>query len=119
MSVHDSAVATPSQDDAGGIASSDLPDGTRVRMWGAVDESLRAQASTVMAHALGREGRLMMDVGDVEFLDSSGLAFILQMLRAAEEDGRYAELRDPPTLLIDMLDILGLTGAVPLTFTSR
>jgi anti-anti-sigma factor len=102
-----------------GLAAVEHGDGTLVSMWGSVDESLRGQASAVMAHALGRPGAVVVDASHLEFLDSSGLAFILQLLRAGEEDGRRVVLRDPPTLLVEMLDVLGLDDAVPLEFSAR
>ncbi|HMO10423.1 MAG TPA: anti-sigma factor antagonist [Actinotalea sp.] len=94
-------------DGTSGVEAVELPEGTLVRMWGSVDESLRSQASAVMAHALGRTGPVVVDADDVEFLDSSGLAFILQML-----------LRDPPVLLLEMLELLGLRDEVPLVFSA-
>lgn len=109
----------PQAEPGGGIAAEDLADGTLVRMWGSVDESLRAQAGAVMAHALTRPGRVVLDAGRVEFVDSSGLAFVLQVVRACQEDARAAVLRDPPALLVEMLEVLGLSGEVPLEFSSR
>ncbi|MDO8122208.1 STAS domain-containing protein [Isoptericola sp. b490] len=103
---------------ASGLEAIEIPDGTLVRMWGSVDESLRAQASAVMAHALVRSGSVVVDADAMEFVDSSGLAFILQLLRAAQEDGRPVVLRDPPTLLLEMLDLLGLSDQVPLEFST-
>ena len=105
-------------DGTSGVEAVELPEGTLVRMWGSVDESLRSQASAVMAHALGRTGPVVVDADDVEFLDSSGLAFILQMLRASHEDGRQLLLRDPPVLLLEMLELLGLRDEVPLVFSA-
>lgn len=107
------------QVEANSLEAIEVADGTVVRMRGSIDESLRAQASAVMAHALGRSGPVVVDAGQVEFLDSSGLAFILQLVRAGREDGRAVVLRDPPDLLLEMLDLLGLTGDVPLEFSSR
>jgi anti-anti-sigma factor len=110
-------MTTVRQDEVSGLEAVERPDGTLVRMWGSVDESLRSQASAVMAHALGRPGAVVLDAAGVEFVDSSGLAFILQVLRAAQEDGRDVLLRDPPTLLLEMLDLLGLSDQVPLEFS--
>ena len=65
----------------------------------------------------GAPGAVVLDAAEMEFVDSSGLAFILQVLRAAQEDGRDVLLRDPPTLLLEMLDVLGLADQVPLEFS--
>ncbi|HWS57297.1 MAG TPA: STAS domain-containing protein [Actinotalea sp.] len=102
-----------------GLEAVDLDGGTLVRMWGDVDAGLRGQASAVMARALQHGGPVVIDASEVEFLDSSGLAFILQLLKAGEEEGRPVVLRDPPTLVLDMIDLLGMTGQVPLRFTAR
>ena len=107
--------------DAGpdGLIAEPNGEGTLVRMWGSVDESLRTQASAVMARALGRPGPVVVDAAGLDFLDSSGLAFLLQLVRAAREDGRAVVLRDPPDLVVEMLQVLGLGDEVPLEFSSR
>ncbi|NTW42132.1 MAG: STAS domain-containing protein [Cellulomonadaceae bacterium] len=102
-----------------GLDAVDDGDGTLVRMWGDVDASLRNQASAVMAKALQHDGQVVVDASGVEFIDSTGLAFILQLLRAADEDGRRVVLRDPPALILEMFDLLGIGGQVPLEFSPR
>jgi len=101
-----------------GVEASDNEGGSLVCLWGEVDESLRDQASLAMAYVMTRPGGVVIDTAQVEFLDSSGLAFILQLLRSGEEEGRPVVLRDPPELLLDMLDLVGLGGQVELTFSS-
>lgn len=103
---------------AGGLESTALEVGTLVRMWGDVDASLRGQASGVMAHVMARPGPVIIDASAVEFLDSTGVAFILQLVRAGEEDGRRVVLRDPPVLVLEVFDLIGLGGTVPLEFTA-
>lgn len=92
----------------GGIEARHEGDGTRVVLWGAVDATLRDQASAVMAQALSVDGPVTVDASRVEFLDSSGLAFLLQLVRAGREDGRAVVLENPPALVIELLDLLGL-----------
>ncbi len=99
--------------DEGGLEAIELEDGTEVRMWGAVDGSMRGQASAVLMHALARSGPVVLSTSDLEFIDSSGLAFLLQLVRSAREDGRHVDVREPPTMLVDMLEILGLSDQVP------
>lgn len=108
----------PPSDPSSGLDATDLGDGTLVRMWGDVDASLRGQASAVMSRAMQRPGSVVIDASAVEFLDSSGLAFVLQLLKAGEEDGRAVVLRDPPALLLEIFDLLGMTGQVPLEFSA-
>jgi len=117
-------MSEPDQDEpfdrpGGGLEAVDLAAGTLVRMWGDVDAGLRSQASAVMARAMQHGGPVVIDASGVEFLDSSGLAFILQLLKAAREDHRKVVLRDPPTLVLDMFELLGLAGTIPMEFTAR
>lgn len=102
---------------ADGIAVEEGPERTLVRMWGEVDGSLRSQASAAMAQCLGRALPVTVDVGRVTFIDSSGIAFLLQLHRAAEEAGVDVALLDPPALLLDLLEMIGMGGVIPLTWT--
>lgn len=89
-----------------------------VRLWGEVDASLRDQASMAMVSLLSRSGPYVIDVADVTFIDSSGIAFVLQVHRMATDTGSTAVLRDPPALVIEMLDLIGLGGTIPFEFSS-
>jgi anti-anti-sigma regulatory factor len=53
----------------------------------------------------------------VSFIDSSGLAFILQLHRVAADEDSHVVLRDPPVLLIDMLELIGAGGQIRLEFS--
>lgn len=101
----------------GGVAVSDEGDGCVVRLWGDVDAALRSQASAVMSQVLARTGPVVMDASRVEFIDSTGLAFLFQLVKVGAEDGRQVILRDPPVLLLDLLDVLDLSGEIPLDFS--
>lgn len=102
----------------GGIEISE--EGTRavLQLWGEVDASLRAEASAAMVTLLERGGPYVVDVSKVTFIDSSGLAFILQLHRVAADESTHVVLRDPPSLVIDMLDIIGMGGQIPFEFTA-
>lgn len=89
-----------------------------VRLWGDVDASLREQASMTMLALVDRGGPYVVDVSEVTFLDSSGIAFVLQVHRMATDQGSTAVLRDPPALVIEMLDLIGLGGIIPFEFSS-
>jgi anti-anti-sigma factor len=102
----------------GGIEVSDDPDRALVRLWGDVDASLRDQASMAMVALLHRGGPYVIDVSDVTFIDSSGIAFILQVHRMATDEGSTAVLRDPPALVIEMLDLIGIGGTIPFEFSA-
>lgn len=97
----------------GGIEVCDDPDHARVRLWGEVDASLRDQASVAMVALARHGGPYVIDVSDVTFIDSSGIAFVLQLHRLATEEGSKAILRDPPGRVTDMLELVGLSGSIP------
>jgi anti-anti-sigma factor len=100
----------------GGIEVHDDGGRSRVRLWGEIDATLRDQASAVMAELAQRGGPYVIDVSDVTFIDSSGIAFILQTHRLAIEEGSTAVLRDPPGLVTDLLNLIGLKGTIPQEF---
>jgi anti-anti-sigma factor len=102
-------------DQTGGIEIVDA-DRSVVRLWGDVDALLRDQASAALVRLLERGGPYVIDVGDVTFIDSSGLAFILQLHRVAGDENTHVVLRDPPTLVLDMLDLIGVK--IPLEFST-
>ena len=102
----------------GGIEIVDADGRACVRLWGDVDATLRDQASAAMVVLAKQGGPYVVDVAEVTFLDSSGIAFILQLHRLATEEGSTAILRDPPGLVTDLLEVIGLTGAIPLEFTA-
>lgn len=102
----------------GGIEVLDDAERAVVRLWGDVDASLRDQASMAMVALLTREGPYVVDVADVTFIDSSGIAFVLQVHRMATDMGSTAVLRDPPALVIEMLDLIGLGGTIPFEFSA-
>lgn len=104
------------QADDGGIDIGESDGRAMVRLWGDIDASLRDQASAAMVDLARRGGPYVVDVADVTFIDSSGIAFILQLHRLATEEGSTAILRDPPGLVTDLLELIGLTGAIPLEF---
>lgn len=102
---------------ADGIAVEEGPERTLVRMWGEIDGSLRGQASAAMAESLGRALPVTVDVSGVTFIDSTGLAFLLQLHRAGEEGGIEVALLDPPALMLDLLEMIGMSGVIPLRWT--
>jgi anti-anti-sigma factor len=97
----------------GGIEVADDDATALVRLWGDVDASLRDQASAAMVELLRRGGPYVVDVAELTFIDSSGIAFILQLHRLATDEGSTAVLRDPTGLVTDMLELIGLSGTIP------
>lgn len=80
---------------------------------GEIDASLRESASASMGIALMSGLPLLVDATEATFVDSSGVAFVLQLHLAASEAGVPLTLRDPHRVLRDVLDMVGLGAAVP------
>jgi anti-anti-sigma factor len=98
----------------GGIDVATVQGRTVVRLWGEVDGALRAEASSSMAQALASTAPIVVDTTDVTFIDSSGLAFILQLHLAATETGQPLTLLDPHREVLEKLDMLGMAGELEL-----
>jgi|GEM_PF-885371 anti-anti-sigma factor len=92
----------------GGIDVSTSKGCTLVRLWGEVDGALRADASTSMAQALVADQPILVDASGLSFIDSSGLAFLLQLHLAAAETGLHVTLRDPERQVVDRLALIGM-----------
>lgn len=92
----------------GGIDVTTSKGCTLVRLWGEVDGALRTDASTSMAQALVADRPIMIDAAGLTFIDSSGLAFLLQLHLAAAETGLRVTLRDPERQVIDRLALIGM-----------
>lgn len=97
---------------AGGIDVVRSHGRTLVRMWGDIDGSLRDQASASMSLVLMESAPVLVDATGVTFIDSSGLAFILQLHLAAAESGQRVVLRDPNHAVTDLLAMIGMADAV-------
>lgn len=108
---------TPGGGPVGGIDVTEASGRTLVRMWGEVDAGLRDQASLAMVECLRRPLPVTIDARGLTFIDSSGLAFVLQLHKVGQEDGAPIVLRDAPGLLLDLLDMIGMTGAITLETT--
>lgn len=98
--------ATP----AGEIGVTSEDGRTVVRLRGEVDAALRAEASLSMAEALASTAPIVVDTAGVTFIDSSGLAFVLQLHLAASETGQALTLHDPEREVLSKLEMLGMAG---------
>ncbi|MBC7292033.1 MAG: STAS domain-containing protein [Actinotalea sp.] len=81
-------------------------------MWGEVDAALRDQASLAMVQCLQRGLPVTVDARDLTFIDSSGLAFVLQLHKVGHDEGLPLVLRDAPDLLLDLLEMVGMADAI-------
>ncbi|MBD7920269.1 STAS domain-containing protein [Cellulomonas sp. Sa3CUA2] len=80
---------------------------------GEIDASLRQSASAAMGIALMSGLPLLVDSSAATFVDSSGVAFVLQLHLAASEAGVELTLHDPHRVLRDLLDMVGVGSAIP------
>ncbi|MBX9243402.1 STAS domain-containing protein [Actinotalea ferrariae] len=92
----------------GGITVAETGGTTVAYLWGEIDEALREQASSAMSRALTRDLPVVLDAGEVTFIDSTGIAFLIQFLRVGREEGLPVTLRNAPPLVTDVLQLLGL-----------
>lgn len=102
----------------GGIRLQEEPSHSVVDMWGEVDGALRPEASAALACALDRDLPVVIDTSRVTFIDSTGIAFLVQFYTIGREEGLEVSLRNPPTVVSDVLAMLGVEeflGRVPLS----
>lgn len=90
------------------ITSRDVAGTTHVVLRGEIDAALRDQASEAMVFVVTANNPVVADVADVTFIDSSGLAFLVQLHRLCAESGLDLELRDPSQNILDLLEVLGM-----------
>lgn len=92
-----------------GITITHEDDGTvLVVLRGEIDASLRSAASQGMVAVVRAEGPVTVDTSEVTFIDSSGLAFLLQLQGVTTDAGRPLLLRDPSGAVLDLLSLVGL-----------
>lgn len=90
------------------ITCGDVAGTTHVVLCGEIDAALRDQASEAMVFVVTANKPVVADVADVTFIDSSGLAFLVQLYRLCAESGLDLELRDPSQNILDLLEVLGM-----------
>lgn len=93
-----------------GITVEEDGGGVLVHLRGDVDVDLRAAASRAMVAVLACDGSVTVDASQVRFIDSSGLAFLLQLHGIAADAGRPLTLRDPSGAVRGLLARVGLEG---------
>ncbi|QJW38388.1 STAS domain-containing protein [Cellulosimicrobium protaetiae] len=92
----------------GGIRLLEEPEASVVDMWGEIDVALRSEASAALANALERDVPVVIDTSKVTFMDSTGIAFLVQFYTIGSEEGLSVTLRNPPTVVTDVLEMLGV-----------
>lgn len=97
-----------SRTETGGIRLTEQADISVVDMWGEIDVALRSEASAALANALDRDLPVVIDTSRVTFMDSTGIAFLVQFYTIGTEEGLSVTLRNPPSVVTDVLEMLGV-----------
>ena len=100
---HSAGVAAPD-----GITVTHVEGGVLVHLRGEIDATQRNAASACMLTVLDGTGPVTIDTSAVTFIDSSGLAFLLQIQGVLADGGRPVVLRDPSGVVLDLLALVGL-----------
>jgi len=98
-----------------GISCRHAEDGSYLTLWGEVDAALREAASDAMASLAARTipRPIAVDASDVTFIDSTGVAFILQVYMLGQESGAVVTLVQPSAAVTEVLEMVGMGGRIP------
>ena len=91
----------------GAITITQAPTATIVHLSGEIDATLRSEASRALRVTLARRLPVVLDTADLTFIDSTGLAFVIQCGATARADGIPVDLPEPPAHVAALLDIVG------------
>ncbi|WP_245885714.1 STAS domain-containing protein [Xylanimonas oleitrophica] len=83
-----------------------------VEMWGEIDAALRTEASAALAGALEQDVPVVVDATRVDFIDSAGVAFLVQLCRVGRDEGLAVSLRNPPQVVADVLHMVGVHDVI-------
>lgn len=97
-------------------APPDQPPAAMLRLSGDIDlataDDVVMRGANLLTH--GQSGvPLIVDLGEVTFLDSSGLSALVRLRRAAEAQGCQVLLRDVPDRVAALLELSGLAEYFP------
>jgi anti-anti-sigma factor len=77
-------------------------------VYGEIDIATAAQLRTTLDEALATQGRLVVDMSGVAFIDGKGLRAILQVAESLNGNGPLALVHAPH--VVRLLELTGLTG---------
>jgi stage II sporulation protein AA (anti-sigma F factor antagonist) len=97
------------------------PEGLLVGVSGEIDHhsalSMRRDVDNIIWNRTPTH--LILDMSEVEFMDSSGLGFIMGRYALMREIGGNLSLRDPSPVVLKMLTMTGFDKKVRITTTSK
>ena len=79
-----------------------------VLLAGELDISTSPDLQDALAGLTGEARRVTVDLAELEFMDSTGLAALLGAHKALQERGGTLELRHPSKMVIGLVQITGL-----------
>jgi anti-sigma B factor antagonist len=85
----------------------------RVRLVGELDLTSRDVCEMALTPLCGVPNRVEVDCSELTFIDSTGLAVLLQMHRAVTDAGGSLELLQPSRMLVKLLEMTGLDALLP------
>ncbi len=89
-------------------------EGTRIVLKGDVDIAAVPELESARERALGqRPERLLIDLRQVDFVDSSGLKFLLETHRLAQQDGWELALTRPTERAMKVFEVTGAERHLP------
>ena len=83
-------------------------DDALVRVAGELDISTSPDLQDALAELTDAPRRVVVDLSDLEFCDSTGLAALLGAHKALSEAGGTLELRHPSKMVVGLVQITGL-----------
>ena len=94
----------------------------RIQLRGRITQESRADDGDPLAQAAGQDvysRRVMVDMELVEFLDSSGIGWLLSMNRQFQEQGGALALHSVPPLVANALKLLRLNEILTIVIDAR
>jgi len=86
---------------------------TLVALRGEIDLTLRDEASAALAAGLIAGLPVVVDLEGVTFMDSTGIAFLVQYHLSCSEAGLACRMEHVPDAIRDLFDIAGLGTMLP------
>ena len=88
--------------------TSDEAGGVRVALAGECDLEVRDELTAALLAAFHRSPIVVVDLGGLDFLDSSGVHGLITAHRAAKESGRKLFVVNPTGAVATVLDLTGV-----------
>ena len=94
------------------LVVTDLPSGEGLRLSGELDLSSAAALTDALDPLLARGGRIVLDVSDLSFMDSTGLQVLIRSALSLGERGELV-LLNPGNLVRSILELAIRTDKIP------